>query len=102
MHTPQLEALSGMTPLGLKPSPRLLSVIAREIVSDWHNVNYAAKPYLDAMLQLNSIRDKYYQDSAQSIVLYFLANARGWKGEKAKAIKEELKNIKSIHRFLGY
>ena len=94
MYTPQLEALSGMTPLGIKPSPRLLSAIAREIVSDWHNVNYAAKPYLDAMLQLDSlIRDHYYQDSARSIVLYFLSNAKGWKGEKARAIKEELKNI---------
>ena len=93
MRTPQIEALSGMTPLGIKPSPRLLSVIAREIVIDWHDVNYAAKPYLGALLDLDSIWDKYYQDSARSIVLYFLSNAKSWKGEKAKAIKAELKNI---------
>ena len=75
---------------------RPLSVIAREIRADWAKVNYAAKPYLDAMAQLNSIDDNYYADSAKSVVLYFLANATSWRGEKAKAIKAELKKIAGI------
>jgi hypothetical protein len=70
---------------------RTLSVIASEVKRDWQNVNFAAKPYLDAMSSLNSINDSYGWDSAKSIVLYFLSNASSWKGEKAKAIKAELK-----------
>jgi len=70
---------------------RSLYVIAREIRSDWKNVNYAAKPYLDAMGQLDSIKDNYYMDSGKSVVAYFLSNATSWRGDKAKAIKAELK-----------
>jgi hypothetical protein len=70
---------------------RPLATIAREIRSDWKNVNYAAKPYLDAMAQLNSINDSYYYDSARSVVLYFLGNASSWRGETAKRVKLELK-----------
>lgn len=61
------------------------------IRADWQNVNYAAKPYLDAMRELNSINDNYGQDDAKSIVLYFLSNASGWRGETAKSVKAELK-----------
>ena len=70
---------------------RPLATIAREIRSDWKNVNYAAKPYLDAMAQLNSINDSYYYDSARSVVLYFLGNASAWRGDTAKRVKLELK-----------
>jgi hypothetical protein len=70
---------------------RTLSQIASEVRKDWKNVNYAAKPYLDAMAELNSINDKYYLDSAKTIVIYFLGNAQTWRGDKAKEIKAELK-----------
>jgi hypothetical protein len=71
---------------------RPLHEIAREIKKDWGTkVNFAAKPYLDAMVSLNSISDNYGWDSGKSIVLYFLANAASWRGETAKRIKAELK-----------
>jgi len=70
---------------------RPISTIAREIAADWKKVYFGAKPYLDAMFSLNSINDHYYFDEGKTIVLYFLANAGTWKGEKAKAIKAELK-----------
>jgi len=70
---------------------RSLATIAREIHADWTKVNYAAKPYLDAMASLDRINDSYGYDSGKSVVLYFLANAGTWRGEKAKAIKAELK-----------
>ena len=70
---------------------RPLETIAREIRSDWKNVNYAAEPYLDAMGQLNSINDDYYYDSARSVVLYFLSNAGTWRGDTARKVKLELK-----------
>ncbi len=72
---------------------RPISVIAREIKASWPKVNYAAVPYLDAMLSLNSIKDNYYADSGESVVLYFLANANSWRGDKAREIKAELKSI---------
>lgn len=72
---------------------RSLSTIAREIELDWKKPNYAAVPYLEAMSTLNSIQDNYYLDSGYSIVAYFLGNANTWRGEKARAIKAELKQI---------
>ena len=74
-------------------TPRRLSVIARDIYANWKNVNYAAKPYLEAMSCLESINDNYYEDSARSIVAYFLANAGSFRGDVAKSIKAELKAL---------
>ena len=72
---------------------RTLSQIAREIATDWKKVNFAAKPYLDAMFSLDSISDNYGQDSGSSIVAYFLSNASSWRGPKAKEIKKELNKM---------
>lgn len=72
---------------------RSLSVIAREINKDWKNIYYAARPYLNAMYSLNTIEDNYGCDSARSIVLYFLSNSQTWKGETARRIKAELKQM---------
>ena len=72
---------------------RKISEIASEIEMDWKKVNFAARPYLDAMRQLDSVTDKYYFDDARSIITYFLCNASSWRGEKAKAIKAELKGM---------
>ena len=72
---------------------RPLSTIAREIRADWRPVNYAAAPYLGAMLDLDKITDAYGSDSAQSVVLYFLSNSKGWRGLAARRIKEELKSM---------
>ena len=67
-----------------------LSEIAALIGNDWRQLNYAAKPYLEAMFSLRSITDDYGMDSGSSIVAYFLANATSWRGEVAKAVKKEL------------
>ena len=72
---------------------RAISEIANEIQQDWKNVNYGAKPYLDAMKELTSVDDNFYEDSAESVIVYFLSNARSWKGETAKRIKLELNNL---------
>lgn len=75
---------------------RPLSEIAYEIRQDWQKVNYAAVPYLEAMSSLNQITDSYGFESGKSIVLYFLGNARTWKGDKAREIKTELKKIAGV------
>lgn len=73
---------------------RTISVIAREIKGGyWQKPYFGAVPYIDAMLQLESIDDMYGCDTAESIVLYFLSNATTWKGEKAREIKKELKDL---------
>ena len=72
---------------------RSIRSIALDIRQDWVKVNFAAKPYLDAMLELNSINDKYYEDSAKSVILYFLSNASSFRGERAKVLKAELKAL---------
>ena len=70
---------------------RSISTIARDIQSDWTKPYFAAVPYLQAMRALDSISDKFYYDDAESVVRYFLANAGQWRGDKARAIKAELK-----------
>ena len=71
---------------------RSVSSIARDIRADWGSkVNYAAKPYLDAMLTLHSLETDFGHDSGENIVRYFLCNASTYRGEKSKALKAELK-----------
>ena len=65
--------------------------IAAAVKKDWKKVYFGAVPYLDAMFSLDKITDAYFEDSGKSVVLYFLANAKSWKGEVAKSIKAELK-----------
>lgn len=78
-------------PADLADLPRmLLRQIADIVYKDWKNVNYAAKPYLEAMATLNNVSDNYIADSGSSIVAYFLSNATSWRGEVAKAVKKEL------------
>ncbi len=72
---------------------RKLSEIAAEIRKTWPKPYFGAVPYLDAMRSLSSINDNYYEDSARSVVSYFLANAATWRGEDAKRIKKELNQM---------
>lgn len=78
---------------------RQLSSIAKEIEATWIRksgvsaVNYAARPYLDAMHTLGSINEPYFADSGASIVRYFLANAGAYRGDDARRIKAELRDM---------
>jgi len=73
---------------------RPISAIARDIQRDWGTkINYGAKPYLQAMLDLDQITDNYMADSGKSVVLYFLANAANYRGPKARELKAELKAL---------
>lgn len=72
---------------------RPLYVIAREIYRLWKPMSPYAKPYLEAMLSLDSVDDNYGMDSGDSIVRYFLGNASSWKGEDARRIKAELNKM---------
>lgn len=91
--TPSLPSTPATPALPTKARP--LYVIAKEIKKTWPNVNYGARPYLDAMTGLEKLSDMYMHDDARSIVLYFLSNANTWKGPDAKRIKAELKAMLS-------
>lgn len=72
---------------------RKINEIAQEIKKVWVKPNFAAVPYLEALLQLEGPKDMYYADNATSIVLYFLSNAGTFRGEDAKRLKAELKKV---------
>jgi hypothetical protein len=73
---------------------RELRVIAAEIRTTWgRNTSRHAMPYLIAMMSLKSVDEPYYADSGRSVVQYFLANAGGWRGEDARRLKRELKEL---------
>ncbi|RKZ94830.1 MAG: hypothetical protein DRQ40_05030 [Gammaproteobacteria bacterium] len=72
---------------------RSISKIAMEIRDDWKKIHYSAAPYLQVMLTLDSADDVYITESARNIIRYFLSNAKFWRGDKAKEIKTELRNL---------
>ena len=72
---------------------RKIYEVANDIRREWKNISPYAKPYLDAMSDLSEVSDYYFYDSAKSIILYFLANAQGFRGARAKELKAELKAI---------
>lgn len=74
-------------------SHRPLHTIAAEIRQKWTKVSPYAAPYLNAMGALVNVNNDYGADSGQSVVLYFLSNSAGWRGEDARRIKAELKGI---------
>ena len=73
--------------------PDNISEIAAIISKDWKNVNYAEKPYLEAMFSLQTISDTCLNDDARSIINYFLGNATSWRGDTAREVKKKLKTL---------
>lgn len=72
---------------------RMLHEIAREIRADWKKPYFGAVPYLEALECMESPNANFGADSGREIVLYFLSNATTWKGETARRIKAELKEM---------
>jgi len=72
---------------------RTIREIAQDIMENWNNPSPYAMPYLNGMLELISIDDKYFFDDGKSVVLYFLSNASGFRGNLARKLKAELKEL---------
>jgi len=85
--------MSDTSTMRAQDGTRPLYEIAADIRRTWAKPNFAAVPYLGAMGELNRITDKYFEDSADSIVRYFLSNAGTWRGEDARRIKTELRSM---------
>lgn len=75
---------------------RAISEIAAEISRVWPKPYFGAVPYLGAMRQLDSISQNYGDDTGKSVVLYFLSNATTWRGDDARRIKAELKQLAGV------
>lgn len=74
---------------------RTFAEIAREIKKVWTKPYFGAVPYIDAMMEIDS-SDKnapYLLETAKDIVPYFLCNATTWRGDDARRIKAELKEM---------
>ena len=84
------------------PLARPLSAVAREIQRDYDAkgkpLHYAAAPYVLAMSHLGSMSDRFYEDSAESVVMYAVSNLGSWRGEVAARVKAELKAAVNAHR----
>lgn len=76
---------------------RSISEIAYDIQKAWGSkVHLAASPYLEALMYLNDADSIYGCEDAKSLVLYFLSNAGGFRGQEAKKLKSELKKVVGI------
>ena len=75
----------------MSEATRTIRTIAVEIAQTWGDgVNFAAKPYLDAMLEDDG-SGMYYCDPMSDVVARFLCNASTWRGNDARRIKAELR-----------
>jgi hypothetical protein len=76
---------------------RPVYLIAKDIRKAWGpKINFAAKPYLEAMGSLTSVDEGYGFDTGKEVVLRFLCNASTFRGEEAKRLKAELKTLCGI------
>ena len=69
---------------------RNLCDIAKDLIATG-KVGYAAKPYVEAMLELNDTSDEYWYDSGREIVLYALGNLSHMRHPNARRLRAELK-----------
>jgi hypothetical protein len=72
---------------------RTLHAIAEDIREHWEKPYFGAVPYLEAMKYLNTVDNTYGADDGNTIVNYFLSNAKTWRGEDARRIKTELRGM---------
>jgi hypothetical protein len=73
---------------------RDLNVIAFEIFPAWPKVSQSpAYPYAIGLCSVAAPGDRYGCETGRDLVQGFLSNAGTWHGEKAKAVKTELRKI---------
>lgn len=75
-------------------SPRDLALdIRADYARKGKPVHYSAKPYVDAMAQLDSWFESFHADDALTCAVYAFSNLSTWRGDEARAIKAEWKAI---------
>lgn len=74
---------------------RTFSEVAREIRAKWPKPYFGAVPYLDVLEQVDS-SDKntiYMVERVRDLVAYLLCNMNTFRGEDARRLKAELKEM---------
>lgn len=74
-----------------------LKGVSKQIRADWENINPIAEIYLKSLEQCNTLDSIVNGEDGAYWVSYFLANANGWRGEKARTIKNYLRKIKEYY-----
>jgi len=74
---------------------RTLREIALEITSDWKKINNAgAVEALKHMKQMGLVTQPYGADpNGYSVIGSFLAHSIGWRGDAARRVKKELREM---------
>lgn len=79
------------------PTERTLRQIAMEIRQKWPKPYFGAVPYLNAMAAIDGgASARFGAEDGKTQIIYFLSNAKTWRGEDAKRIKAELKKMAGI------
>ena len=70
-----------------------LQGLARAVREDWDTINPTADAYLEAIEEsgAQTPADPVGVETAEAQVCYFLEQAGGWKGPRARAVKAELR-----------
>ena len=97
---PNSSPAEGAPPPDSTREARPLWLIASDIRQHWAKPGLPALPYLFALRHLSSPDEMYGQDSALSIVAYFLSNATTWRGDHARRLKAELREILKEHGYV--
>lgn len=71
--------------------PRIIYDIAKDIREDWKTINPLANEYLKGLETMVDVDEMYGMEYGDMVIAQFLDKATGWRGEKARAIKLELK-----------
>ena len=72
--------------------------ISDVVYEDWGSkISPRASPYLEAMANLDNLDEMYGADPASDVITHFLANAKEWRGETARAVKKALGKMLKAH-----
>ena len=74
-----------------------LKGVSKQIRADWVNINPYADFYLQRLERCDTLDSIVDAGDGAYWVSYFLANANGWRGEKARTIKNYLRKIKEYY-----
>jgi hypothetical protein len=81
------------TPSDRTGRTRSLASIAAEIRTSWAEPHFTAVPYIEALAHMSKVTDRYGREDGDRMVLCFLNEAVRWRGETARRIKAELRQM---------
>lgn len=84
------------TPRPVNAGPRTIKAIVADITTTWgaekiRTTGYAARPYLEALADIETAEETYGDEKAEHLVRYLLSNLTQFKGQQARVLKEELR-----------